>query len=263
MISKRYGYDKNGEVALTKANLEQTDISKDYQKVTVSGSEKEWNSYVYTFDEDGYRYNLAYNGRQFYTFQHTDDYVNGTNKVKRRINAYAKGDPLNGDFNSSNFQSQVDIQFGKDSDNYDTKTPWIQVEVKGTNATALKYKILSADLTENGNWLDTVVRVKKTENGSESAVSTDKTLKEVLENAELPFKDFISISDDVKNVNGYTVPTRIYVKAPYSNGSSYTNSSTYLNKDFIKATLVPDASVTTGVMYKEINFLRCNRSYQK
>lgn len=203
MISKRYGYDKNGEVALTKANLEQTDISKDYQKVTVSGSEKEWNSYVYTFDEDGYRYNLAYNGRQFYTFQHTDDYVNGTNKVKRRINAYAKGDPLNGDFNSSNFQSQVDIQFGKDSDNYDTKTPWIQAEVKGTNATALKYKILSADLTENGNWLDTVVRVKKTENGSESAVSTDKTLKEVLENAELPFKDFISISDDVKNVNGY------------------------------------------------------------
>ena len=79
-------------------------------------------------------------------------------------------------------------------------------------------------------------------------------MKEVLENAELPFKDFISISDDVKNVNGYTVPTRIYVKAPYSNGSSYTNSSTYLNKDFIKATLVPDASVTTGVMYKETQF---------
>lgn len=258
-ITKRYGYDENGEVALTKKNLEQTDINKDYQKVTTATKTKDANSYTYTFDTaGGYRYNLSYatdsDTKQFYTFQNTDDYESGNTKVKRRIHVYSKGDPVNSDFDSGNFQCDVDFKFGT-SGEYDTNTPKITVEVKGNNAKTLKYSIESTALAGDGNWLDTVVTVKDANNQGVTitvdGIQKDSyTLKEAFEKI---LGDYITFSSGTKEVNGHTVPTRIYLKAPYSDGDSYPNASKSLNSDFIKVTLVPDESVTTGVVYKEIN----------
>ena len=251
LIEKRYAYDENGEVALTKKNLESTSISKDYQQI-----ESGWKqSYVYSFDDDGYGYALAYNGSKFYSFQNADNYVNGSSKAKRRISVSSQGDPISGSTKSSEFKNQIDIRFGNGADNYDTKTPWIHVVVSGSKATAREYKIQSADLAENGNWLDTVVTVKKVENNAETEVSKDKKLSEVLTDDSLPFKEYITFSSGTKKVNDYTVPSRIYIRANYE-GSE--NKSTSLNKDILKVTLVPDESITTGVVYKEINRVSAN-----
>ena len=235
-----YKHDLEGKILTTKENLKYIKINKDYR--IVSGTPK--NLYVYQLeDSDTYKtltYVLDGNG-EFYELA-TRDY---TNQNRRQITVRAKGTAPFGDENGKNknndskkYQDSVNISFNPSS-----ITITKQVLEYIDDSVVTTGKTVSINLASEGNG-------KLTEQSISTSgfTSTATTLGEVISE----FSDNIRFSSETTDLNnGYTVPSKIYIRAVYP--GSFTNCSFLKDLDVFDVVLVPDTSKETGIYYREIN----------
>ena len=232
-----YIHDSDGNIETTKEYLKSIKINKDYR--IVSGAIK--NLYVYQFDDnDTYKtatYVLDGTG-EFYELA-TRDY---TNQNRRQITVRAKGTAPFGDENGNNknndskkYQDSVNISFNPSSITITKQVlEYIDDSVVNTG------KTVSINLASGGSLAEQSI-------STSGFTSTATTLGEVISE----FSDNIRFSSEPTELNGYTVPSKIYIRAIYPN--SFTNCAFLKDLDVFDVVLVPDTSKTTGIFYREIN----------
>ncbi len=249
-VSRLYYYDSNGEVSLTKENLEQQIIKKrnSFKTYTVSdGVEKTIAPIVYKNKpkDKTFEYSLDLNGEWYKLMLRNQD-------EEKRIQIQATGASTTTVKNNAErvFYGRVDMRFYKTS----KKVPWIAIEARGEDVPADKrfnYKLGNVQLSgDNPVFLDAIVKIKDVNNDDKIVQingSDTYTLKEAFES--LYFRDYIRVSDETTVLNGVTVPAKIYIRTKFME----TSAAAFLNRDFLDVTLVPDTSFEEGIVYREIN----------
>lgn len=158
-LKRKYNYDSNGEVALTKANLNSDDTTKDYQNITVNGETKAWAPTSYKFFETDKRYDFSLNIGGTKQWGNFSNYDPSDTLSCRKIALEVKGVilPNYDDNNAGTYKNRVRIEFP----NAEKKTPFIQVELSGSTVTnAVTYKIASVALDNETTLLNAIVTVK-------------------------------------------------------------------------------------------------------
>jgi len=260
-VSRKYKYDSNGEVALTKANLENIESNKDYQEniADVAGSAANRPSYTYTtnFSSDtlaDYQYTLRGNG-SFYKFRNRDlSYMRGlyTTGYERRLYATVQGTAPFGDSAGTNTDNQ-NLKYKKEI-RIDMKDDYFEIyeDISGTNMPERykNYTIKVSSLSDSIPLTAQTVTVEKNVS-TNTLVKPDKTPYTLSEAVSTFLRDYIKFSSETTTLNGYTVPAKIYMRSTYPD--SFENTEFFKDWDIFDITLVPDESKTTGVFYKEIN----------
>ncbi|MBQ0051746.1 MAG: hypothetical protein KBT11_06750 [Treponema sp.] len=229
---KVYKYDKNGEVALTKANIKNVNDSLDYQKI----DETTKNSYVYKefYDSEEYSrtdYTLARpTGAEFYSLQsydYSDSY--------KRYTVRAAGDgKLNGSTDPDERLNQIDLYFNK------TETKFLDFYATKSNKADNNYKryqisLGNIDATKPLIYQKVSVYQKDSQSGKSVELYKDEnsTKYTLIEAVQLEgIKDYIHLSQEVVVVNGLKVPAEISVKSNFSATADFKG-------EYLNVTLVP------------------------
>jgi len=249
-IEKVYNYDVNGEVALTKANVNHANWSKDYQ--TVGSSVK--NSYVYKefytssdYARTDYWLNRSTNG-EFYGLQECDYY--DSNQRTFKVNGRGSGE-LDGNILTDDRNLSVSLAFNKtesralelsvildEASEGDYKKYYLSTGALDTSKTLYEQEVTVYKQLEEGG--------TKTQLYADSSSETKYTLMGALTSLDL-FTPYIRVNEaEYETVNGMAVPASIQLKAPFKSTADFKG-------EYLVVTLVPDTSVTDAISYKVAN----------
>lgn len=241
-IQKKYNYDENGEVALTKKNMKESTINKDYKMVIdASNTSKMKNSYRYTYnDDDNKKYRFGLKGENvFYDFINKEN-TNGYRQLEiasRGTAPFGDNSVQNVDNNQEHYQQQIKFTFNTSGDAFK-----IEITTKLLNTIDSKKTITIKTFTNETPITEQIVIVSGINELDGNDISLAQAIAKLSNN--------IRFSKETKILNGYTVPSKIYVRATYPD--SFTDCEFLKDLDIFDVTLVPDESKTTGVYYKEI-----------
>lgn len=257
-ISKIYNYDKNGEVATTKANLNHVN----YYRHPTSVKSKIYYPYCYKYyDEEEKPYD-----RVDYTLGNTDGSQNYsiknyryTSSVETRVGVQATGTAAS-DTGSTNRANSIDLYFNKTSnfmeieanlkDSSTSSYGTDKITKTGETSKRIQVSLNTLD-SETKTLLEQKVTVNANVNGTE-VTETDYTLGDAISTYLSDYIQFSKKTDgtidttDIKVSNGttYTVPKKIYARANFP--STYTEVAGH---DFLNVELVPVAAGEDSFKY--------------